>query len=113
VSTSSIRSVASWLAQPDGRIRVRGQAPILDDSFYGIYSLEPTDTNPYRPEVGAVYPAAGSNHGFDTDIPVDGPGTYRVCLDEFEAEQALTHMNLAITIPDDLGMCKNVTVPPF
>lgn len=33
-----------------------------------------------RPDVGAVYPVAGPNHGFTSTVPVQGPGTYDVCL---------------------------------
>jgi hypothetical protein len=32
-----------------------------------------------RPDVGAVYPAYGSNHGFDVSVPV-GPGSHTVCV---------------------------------
>ena len=32
-----------------------------------------------RPDVGAVYPAYGSNHGYDVSVPV-GPGSHTVCV---------------------------------
>jgi hypothetical protein len=33
-----------------------------------------------RPDVGAVYPTAGANHGFSWSLQVGGPGDYKVCV---------------------------------
>jgi hypothetical protein len=85
----------------------------LGDKFYSVVGLDPTDVGMSRPDVGAAYPVAGPNHGFSVDIPVDGPGEYNVCTDQWETEESLTHMNVAVTILEDLGTCRDVTVPPF
>ena len=36
--------------------------------------------NQSRPDVGAVYPAAGPNHGFSWSLPASAPGDHQVCV---------------------------------
>ncbi len=45
----------------------------------GATSVVPATANTSRPDVGTVYRAAGSSHGYSVAIPADQTGVYKVC----------------------------------
>jgi hypothetical protein len=71
--------VRGWAIDPDttGAIQAHAYAFNLDGSVAGGVALNADKT---RTDVGAAYPNYGSNHGYDGNIPVPGPGTYNVCV---------------------------------
>jgi len=104
-----------------GKIRIRGwtfdrdalNTPVVIHAYVGGTAMAPgteghnqTDlgvANGYRPDVNAVYPGAGSYHGFDVTFSTNKTGTQQVCV-------------YAINIgggnnPMLWGSCQNVTIP--
>lgn len=63
IDPTSARRVDVWLKAPDGR-----------------WSITSGTAGTSRPDVGAVYPAAGANHGFTVDVPLTAPGAYVACV---------------------------------
>lgn len=78
-------NVESVEAVPGG-FRVRGWAidpntpsPIEVHVYVGPYGY-PTTAGVDRPDVGAAYPASGSQHGFDTTVPAAAAGSFDICF---------------------------------
>jgi hypothetical protein len=71
-TTGGVR-VAGWTIDPDttGAINVH---VYVNGAYAGAYPA-----NKSRPDVGAVYPAFGPNHGFDAVVPAPS-GTVQVCV---------------------------------
>jgi hypothetical protein len=55
-----------------------------------------------RPDVGAAYPGAGNNHGWELAVPLD-PGSNTVCAYAMDIPGPAG--------PGQLGPCATVTVP--
>lgn len=77
-----------------GRVRVRGWAidddartsPVTIHAYVGGQAGSPGAegynlgaANAYRPDVGAAFPGAGNNHGFDSTITTSKTGNVQVC----------------------------------
>jgi hypothetical protein len=84
---------ANMITAPDGTASIAVTGWAFDDALptssmpVHLYVDRPNGTTvgiPFtadgtRPDVGRTFPHAGSNHGFETSIPVDAKGTYRLC----------------------------------
>jgi hypothetical protein len=65
--------VSGWAADPDS------SAPVtVEIRVNGVPTL--VTANLPRPDVGAVFPALGSQRGFELEVPTLGPGVHRVCV---------------------------------
>jgi len=65
--------VSGWAFDPDTT------APIAVHVYVGSAGTAAT-ANLSRPDVGAAYPGAGDNHGFDVTVPVTATGSQQVCV---------------------------------
>lgn len=69
-----------------------------------------------RTDIGRAFPAAGSAHGFQASVPVEGSGTYRVCAfaigtSAFGAANSLIGCsNVAARFPATFGALDSVSV---
>jgi SpoIID/LytB domain protein len=68
-----------------GGVRVRGwtidpntTGPLLVQIQVDVTTVATVTADGNRPDIGAAYPAAGPNHGYDTHIGI-GPGFHNVC----------------------------------
>ncbi|HSY16445.1 MAG TPA: fibronectin type III domain-containing protein [Jatrophihabitantaceae bacterium] len=65
-------TVTGWAFDPDTTDAINV------DIYAGTNDLRRLVANTYRPDVGAAYPGAGSNHGFAATFTL-AQGTYRIC----------------------------------
>ena len=86
--------VAGWAIDPNT------PSPIAVHIYADGHYLEQVIANQPRPDVGAAYPAAGSNHGFTTTIAL-APGAHQVCVWAINVGAAAANPELG---------CKNVSV---
>jgi GH25 family lysozyme M1 (1,4-beta-N-acetylmuramidase) len=91
-STGSGVRVAGWAIDPDTT------API-DVHVYVNGALTTITADKHRPDVGAAFPAFGSNHGFDQVIAA-GPGAKQICV---------WAVNVSIGFGDQQLGCRNVS----
>jgi hypothetical protein len=83
--------------------------PLNGQSLVRI-ATQKIDANITRPDVGALFPSAGSDHGFDTSWTQD-PGTYRVCIDKDNSNGTfvdLAGINRVLSLD---AQCVTVTIP--
>lgn len=71
-------TVNGWTFDPDAPTTTT-EAHVYVTYPSGAVKGFPLKANQARPDVGAVYPNAGSAHGWSTSIPVDGAGVYQAC----------------------------------
>jgi hypothetical protein len=84
--------------------------PPLNGETLVRVATEKVDADGPRPDVGALYPTAGSDHGFDTSWTQD-PGTYRVCIDKDNSNGTFVDdagINRVLSLDEQ---CATVTVP--
>ena len=96
VDASGLLTMRGWAIDPD---TLTDPVPVhlyVDGKGFAVSASES------RPDVGAVYPAAGSLHGFTGSVSV-GPGTHQACAYAIDTSVPSTHT--------DLG-CRTVTFAP-
>lgn len=91
--------VAGWAIDPDAGTNAISVDISINGRSVGRFSAADS-----RPDVGAAYPAYGSNHGFGPVIPVDG-GSHTVCVTAINVGTATSN----VLLPPG---CKTVTVTP-
>jgi hypothetical protein len=74
VTDGSVATVSGWVIDPD----VPTAGVVMHVYVDGTYRTQFTATAP-RPDVAAVYPNAGADHGYTADVAV-GPGQHKVCV---------------------------------
>jgi hypothetical protein len=84
-------SVGGWAFDPDS------PATSTQVHVYVDGGGMPLTASLSRPDVGAVFPAAGANHGFSSSWQLD-PGMHTVCVYAIDAQLAWAHRTLGCTV---------------
>jgi hypothetical protein len=76
--SSTAIKVRGWALDPDAS-SVSSQVHVYVTQPGGKVVGTSLVANKPRPDIGATFPGAGANHGFELSIPVTTPGVYQVC----------------------------------
>jgi hypothetical protein len=84
VSSPGQLSVAGWTFDPDALTATANVQVSVDGVSRGTFPA-----NASRPDVGAVYPTAGAQHGFALNMPITA-GAHDVCVSALSTAKAAT-----------------------